>query len=275
MQDDIQEKVLLEADLFHAIENNELYMVYQTQIDLATGNISGAESLLRWKHKKIGNIPPDQFISYAEENGFIIQLGNWALREVIKQCKSWQIEQRPLPKVAVNISARQLKHDSFMQDIENLIQDFDLDTTNIEFEITESLLLNDDQNIISKLHRLNKLGISISIDDFGKGYSSLSYLKKLPVQTLKIDKLFINDLENDNDAISIVRAIIAMAKSLNKNIIAEGIETVEQLNILKVLGCNVGQGFFISKPKNAEDVHDYSKTAIINLEKYRSHIQKS
>ena len=275
MQEEIQEKALLEADLFHAIGNNELYMVYQTQIEIESGNISGAESLIRWKHNKVGNIPPDQFITYAEENGFIVPLGTWALREVIKQCKQWQFEHKPLPKVAINISARQLKHDNFIPDIENIIHNFDIEKTALEFEITESLLLSDDQSVLNKLYRLNKLGISISIDDFGKGYSSLSYLKRLPVQTLKIDRLFIKDIAEDTESKSIVRAIIAMAKSLNKTVIAEGIETIEQLNILKELNCDMAQGYFISKPKIAEKVHDYSKTAIISLEKYQSHVQNS
>ncbi len=270
MQEDIREKALLEADLFHAIEKNELYMMYQIQIDIESGNVSGAESLIRWKHNKIGNISPEQFISYAEENGFIISLGTWVLREVIKQCRKWQFEHHPLPRVAVNISARQLKHDNFLSDVENLLNNFDIATTNIEFEITESLLLSDDKNILNKLRQLNELGISISIDDFGKGYSSLSYLKKLPVQTLKIDKLFVKDLAEDPESRSIVRAIIAMAKSLNKKVVAEGVETAEQLSILKELECDIAQGFYISKPKFAHDVSNYSNTAIIKLDEVRS-----
>lgn len=270
MQADIQEKATLEADLFHALEKQEIHMVYQPQIDIATGQISGAETLMRWTHSTKGNICPDEFISYAEDSGFIIPLGIWAIRTVLKQCKEWQLKNHSLPKIAINISPRQLRHENFIAEVEVLISDFDINTTNIEFEITESLFINDDISIVNKLHHLNKLGISISIDDFGKGYSSLSYLKKLPIQTLKIDKLFIKDLVRDNDSVAIVKAIIAMAKTLNKTVIAEGVQTVEQLNILKEIGCHTAQGYFISKPKEAEEVMNYSKTAIISLEKFRA-----
>jgi len=270
MQDDILEKASLEADLFHAIEHDELYLVYQPQIDISTGEISGAETLMRWKHDKKGSIRPDKFIAYAEENGFIVQLGAWGMRQAIKQCEIWQIESQALPKIAINISPRQLRHENFIADVEELIEQFDIGATALEFEITESLFISDDKNILNRLDKLNKLGINIAIDDFGKGYSSLSYLKKLPVQTLKIDKLFIDDICEDKDSIEIVKAIIAMAKSLDKIVIAEGVETIEQLNILKDLGCDRAQGYFISKPKNAEEFVGYTKTEIIQLDEIRS-----
>ncbi len=275
MQSEILEKATLEADLFHALEKQEIFMVYQPQINIATGEISGAETLMRWKHTTKGNIRPDQFISYAEDTGFIIPLGIWAIRTALKQCTDWQLENQALPKISINISPRQIRHENFINEIEALIKDFDIHTTNIEFEITESLFLNDDPSILAKLQHLNKLGISISIDDFGKGYSSLSYLKHLPVQTLKIDKLFIDDIQNEKDSLAIVNAIIVMAKSLNKIVIAEGIETVEQLNILKDLGCDIGQGYFISKPKPAHEVMNYAKTAIISLDNFRKNILNS
>jgi diguanylate cyclase (GGDEF)-like protein len=270
MHKDIREKNILEADLFHALEKQEIYMVYQPQIYLATGEISGAETLMRWAHNTKGNIRTDKFITYAEDSGFIIPLGLWAIGTVLKQCEEWQLEERALPKIAINISPKQLRHENFIPEIESLISGFDISTTNIEFEITESLFLNHDASIVDKLYHLNKLGISISIDDFGKGYSSLSYLKNLPVQTLKIDKLFIDDLEKDKDSISIVKTIIIMAKTLNKTVVAEGVETVEQLNILKGLNCDVAQGYYISKPKLAKDVMKYSKNVIISLDDYRS-----
>lgn len=270
MQADILEKATLEADLFHCIEKQEVYLVYQPQINIATGEISGVETLMRWEHSTKGNIRPDQFISYAEDSGFIIPLGIWAIRTALKQCEDWQLENHSLPKIAINVSPRQLRHENFISEVEALVTDFDMHTTNIEFEITERLFLSGDINILNKLQQLNKLGISISIDDFGKGYSSLSYLKKLPVQTLKIDKLFIDDIHKDKESVAIVKAIIAMAKSLDKTVIAEGIETVEQLNILKELDCDIAQGYFISKPKLAREVMNYSKTAIISLEDFRN-----
>jgi diguanylate cyclase (GGDEF)-like protein len=275
MQEEISEKASLEADLFHALEKQEIYMVYQPQMDIATGEIVGAETLMRWKHGSKGNIRPDKFISYAEDNGYVIPLGIWALRNVLQQCSDWQLENQSLPKISINISPRQLRHTSFINEVEAIISDFDMHSTNIEFEITESLFLNNDVNILDKLHHLNKLGISISIDDFGKGYSSLSYLKHLPVQTLKIDKLFIDDIHKDDQSLAIVKAIIVMAKSLNKTVIAEGIEKVEQLNVLKEIGCDIAQGYLISKPKLAKDVMNYSKTAIINLDDFRDKILSS
>ncbi len=272
MQADILEKASLEADLFHSIENQEVYMVYQPQINIETGDIYGAETLMRWEHSTKGHICPEKFISYAEESGFIVPLGIWAIQAALKQCKDWQLEGHSLSKLSINISPRQLSHENFISEVEMLISDFDIHTTNIEFEITESIFLSDNANILNKLHNLNKLGISISIDDFGKGYSSLSYLKNLPVQTLKIDKLFIDDIHKDKESVAIVKAIIVMAKSLDKTVIAEGIETVEQLNVLKTLGCDIAQGYFISKPKLAKEIMNYSKTAIINLEDFRNNV---
>lgn len=273
MQEDIWEKAELEADLYHAIEREELNLVYQPQIDIESGDITGAETLLRWNHAKIGPIRPDRFITYAEDNGLIVALGGWAMREALKQCEKWQIEHHVMPKMAINISARQLRHENFMSDVEDLVSDFDIGTTNLEFEITESLFLGDDRHTLGILHRINQLGISIAIDDFGKGYSSLSYLKKLPAQTLKIDRLFIKDLSKDDDSITIVKAIIAMGKALNKIVVAEGVETLEQLNILKALGCDRAQGYYISKPKIASEFLDYSKTAIIQLDELRSNFK--
>ncbi|MFK7816703.1 MAG: EAL domain-containing protein [Gammaproteobacteria bacterium] len=275
MQAEIYEKATLEADLFHAIDKQEITMVYQPQINIATGEISGAETLMRWKHTTKGNIRPDQFISYAEDTGFIIPLGIWAIRTALKQCSDWQLENHALPKISINISPRQIRHENFINEIEALIVDFDMHTTNIEFEITESLFLNDDLTILNKLQHLNKLGISISIDDFGKGYSSLSYLKHLPVQTLKLDKLFIDDIHKEKESIAIVKAIIEMAKSLNKKVVAEGIETVEQLSILKDLGCDIAQGYYISKPKPANEVLNYTKTTVISLNDFRENTLNS
>ncbi len=268
MQDDVWEKAELEADLRHAIERNELFPVFQPQLDLITGEISGAEVLLRWNHGKKGPIRPDKFIAYAEDNGYIVELGYWVIKETIRQCELWQQDYKALPKVSINISARQLRHENFIHDIESRLNDFDIHTTNVEFELTESLFLEDDPRTYSIFKEINKLGIEIAIDDFGKGYSSLSYLKKLPAQTLKIDQLFIRDLTNDEESRAIVKAIISMGKALNKKIVAEGIETIEQLNILKDLNCDYGQGYFISKPKTADELIIKSQeTAIFELSK--------
>lgn len=265
MHEDIRDKANLEADLHHALEKNELHLVYQPQIDAKSGAITGAETLIRWNHSTKGTIRPDKFISYAEDNGLIIPIGSWIIRETLKQCEQWQLSHHTIPKIAINISAKQLRHEKFISEVEELITDFDIGSTNLEFEITESLFINDDDYTLSILHKLNKLGISIAIDDFGKGYSSLSYLKKLPVQTLKIDKLFIQDLNKNDDSIEIVNAIISMAHALNKIVVAEGIETEEQLEILKELDCDRAQGYLISKPRSSHEFHNFSKTKITQL----------
>jgi len=270
MQSDICEKLKLETDLFHAIEKNEVYLVYQPQLDLTTDRVSGVEVLMRWKHHEFGIIRPDRFIEYAEGNGFIVPLGKWAIQEAIKQCEQWQLENYSIPKVAINVSPKQLQHESFIDDVEGLMSDIDMGITNIEFEITESLFLNDEKLVQDILKRINQLGIGIAIDDFGKGYSSLSYLKNFPTQTLKIDRLFIKDLDSTDESRSIVKAIIAMGKALNKIVIAEGVETVEQLNILKELGCHRAQGYYISKPKLADELMGDTKTRIIQIEQFKS-----
>lgn len=275
MQDDICEKAELEADLFHAIERDELFLTYQPQLDIATGKTSGAEVLLRWNHGTKGAISPDRFIAYAEDNGFITTIGKWVIRETIKQCEKWQIEHKSMPKIAINISPRQLRHENFYSEVENIVSQFDISRTNIEFEITESLFVNDDQQTFDILNRINKLGIGIAIDDFGKGYSSLSYLKKLPAQTLKIDRLFIKDLNSDDESRKIVKAIIAMGKALHKNIVAEGVETIEHLNILKDLGCDYAQGYYISKPKPAEKIVVNEETTIFKLEDVKAKFNKA
>ena len=273
MQDEIRDKAELEADLYHAIERKEIYLMYQPQIDLETNKISGAEALLRWDHNTKGLINTEEFINYAEDSGLIVSLGKWVIHEAINQCKQWQTEDQAIPKLSINISARQLRHEKFMGEVETLISDLDIGVTNLEFEITESLFLNDDKYTLNVLQKLNHLGISIAIDDFGKGYSSFSYLKKLPVQSLKIDKMFIKDLTHNSDARAIVKAIVAMGKALNKIIVAEGVETQEQFMILKELGCDQAQGYHITKPKLATELFDCSKTAIIRLEKFKSNFK--
>ena len=273
MQEDIREKAEIEADLYHALDRNELSLMYQPQIEIKSGKVTGAETLIRWNHSKKGTIRPDKFITYAEDNGLIFPIGNWVIRETLRQCEKWQYEHNTLSKIAVNISPKQLRHENFMTEVEDLISDFDIGLTSLEFEITESLFVNDDPHTLTILHKLNDLGISIAIDDFGKGYSSLSYLKMLPVQTLKIDRLFIKDLNRNDNSMAIVKAIIAMGHALNKVVIAEGIETIEQLEILKELKCDRAQGFYISRPKLANDFYEHSNTEIIHLEKIRAKIK--
>lgn len=251
MQDAILEKKSLETDLYQAIQRNEIYLMYQPQISLSTNQISGVEALIRWHHRRKGEISPEKFIPQAEQNGFIITLGNWVIHQALKQCALWHEKRLPTPqRIAINISVKQLLHDDFLTNVENIISKFNIGNTNIEFEITENIFLDDDKKIIELFRNINQLGIALAIDDFGKGYSSLSRLKNLPVQIFKLDRLFIQDIATDRDALAIVKAIVAMGKELNKEIIIEGVETTEQFNILKDLGCHHVQGYHLSKPKS-------------------------
>jgi EAL domain-containing protein (putative c-di-GMP-specific phosphodiesterase class I) len=254
MQDDIREKSSLETDLFRSIERNEISLMYQPQIDLSTGQVSGVEALVRWYNAEKSAIDPEQFISYAEENGFIIQLGKWDMQEALKQCEKWKVEHQIIPRIAINVSARQLHDESFLADVEEIFSNFNINGTTIEFEIIENLFLGDDQHTLDLLSNINCMGIELAIDDFGKGYSSLRSLKKLPVQTFKIDKLFVKDIVTDSDSLAIVRAIIAMGRELNKEIIVEGVETAEQLDILRGLGCHHAQGYYIGRPGSAQEL---------------------
>lgn len=243
----ITERLLIENDLRNAIENNELFLEYQPQISLETKSVYGMEALVRWNHPNVGLIRPDKFISIAEDTGQISRLGLWVARKAISDTKKLH-DEGSLLTVSINISSKQLDDESFVSDICSIVEDIGLEQRYIDLEITESHIMNNLDKALAVLKELHDKGFRLSIDDFGTGYSSLSYLKKLPAETIKIDRSFVLDIDKDDDDKSIVATIIAMARSLGKDVIAEGSETREHVDTLKYLHCRKIQGYFFSKP---------------------------
>lgn len=244
----------LELNLRRALEMEEFFIEYQPQIDLQTNQIAGVEALVRWQHPSLGIIPPAQFISLAEETNLILPLGVWVMRTVFEQCVVWA-QSGWLPfRVGVNVSGRQFIQDDFVDVVYALIRETGVDPNLLEFEITESVVMQDVDKAVATLSRLRDLGIHMAIDDFGTGYSSLSCLKSLPVNRLKIDRSFIADLQSSPDDRAIVDATIAMAKRLGLDVTAEGVETVEQFGFVQGRDCDEVQGFYFSKPLSAAAV---------------------
>lgn len=240
----------LELELRKAIEHNEFELYYQPKVDLYTQEIVGCEALIRWNHPTKGIIPPSTFIPLAEETGLINPIGEWVLKEACRQGKKLHEAGYSGLQIAVNVSVHQLKQVNFVGMVKSILMENQLEPRFLELEITESISMLSKSNKIKKLYDLKEIGVSLAIDDFGTGYSSLKYLTKLPVDTLKIDKSFIDEIGKSNHFTSLlmVDAIITLAKSLNLEVIAEGIETEEQMNYLNKHDCDVGQGYFISKP---------------------------
>lgn len=245
---DAKRRHAIEEALRTALDKDQLTLHYQPLIELASGALCGVEALLRWEDGTVPLLTCEELIAVADETGLIVPIGEWALRSACKQGRIWQDEGILNARVAVNLSSRQLKDSTFLRIVDQILEESQLEPEHLELEITESLLMENNQINISVLQALKKRGIHIAVDDFGTGFSSLSYLKHFPVDTLKIDQLFVKCLpENQHDA-AIASAIIGMAHSLGMSVVAEGIEREEQLDFLKSLGCNFGQGFLFSPP---------------------------
>ncbi|QYJ78589.1 EAL domain-containing protein [Shewanella acanthi] len=244
--------VLLESGLKQAISRNELSLVYQPKFSLRDGSLTGLEALLRWHHNELGPISPVEFIPLAEETGIIDRIGHWVINQACEQMANWREVGIENISIAVNLSAKQLKT-NIISTIEAALKHSGLSANHLELELTESMIMENPQETASILSQLKALGLSIAIDDFGTGYSSLSYLKRFPIDTLKIDREFVRDIINDPDDAAITSAIIALAHSLDLNVIAEGVESQEQLNFLGLQGCDQVQGFLLSKPLDAND----------------------
>jgi diguanylate cyclase (GGDEF)-like protein/PAS domain S-box-containing protein len=249
-----QERRALEEGLRGAFARKEFAIVYQPQLDLASGRIRAVEALLRWNHPTLGLVMPAKFIPLAEETGVIVELGEWVLREACRQNAAWQEAGAGPIIVAVNVSARQFRERSFMSRVRAAIADSGLDPRYLEIELTESLLMQDMDQAVVTMNELEELGVMLSIDDFGTGYSSLSALKNFPVTHLKIDRSFIDNLARDQRDRSIARAVISMAKKLNMRVIAEGVENQEQLAFLKANRCDEVQGFLVSEPVSPDHI---------------------
>lgn len=247
------ESLLLENNLRHAMERNELRLFFQPQIDLHSQAIIGMEALLRWEHPEQGLLQPESFIPFAEETGLIIPLGKWVLRTACEQARQWSKSGFSV-RVAVNLSMYQFIEQDFVSHVTEALQATDLPPQLLELEITESFLAQNVDHAAETLRQLHGLGVHLSVDDFGTGYSSLSYLKQFPLNTLKIDRSFVSDISHDPDSTTIAEAIIALGKSLRLNVIAEGVETEEQVFFLRNHGCDLVQGFLFSHPMSAEKV---------------------
>lgn len=243
----------MEKDLRTALDQDQFTLVYQPQVDLTTGLICGAEALIRWKHPDNGNVPPAEFIPVAEETGQIVAIGEWVLRTACWRFAQWQKKgMRPFP-IAVNLSIRQLRQPNLAEVIENILKETGLNPQLLELEITEGIMMGDTKAAMTFLTRMHELGIQMSIDDFGTGFSSLSYLKNLPVNKLKVDQSFVRDIETDQSDAAIVRSIISLGHRLDLKVIAEGVENIAQLDFLRIRGCDEVQGYYFSRPLGAED----------------------
>ncbi|OHC64686.1 MAG: hypothetical protein A2040_03315 [Rhodocyclales bacterium GWA2_65_19] len=243
----------IERDLRIALEHNQLMVYYQPQIRMSDRKLVGFEALLRWQHPHNGMIPPNSFIPIAEESGLIIPVGEWVLHEVCRQAHVWREQGLPAVRIAVNLSARQLKDGRLARQIGDLLDEHALPERTLELELTESMMLDDEKGAVQFINEMRALGVALSIDDFGTGYSSLGHLKKLPLDKIKIDRSFVRDLAVDEDDAAIVRAIISMAHGLGLTVIAEGVETEGQMEFLSRLGCDEVQGFFFAKPMPAAE----------------------
>lgn len=253
------ERLQMEERLRRAFDNHEFLLHYQPQIDIDTGEIVGIEALVRWNNPKMGLIPPGEFIPLAEETGLIIPLGKWIMESACRQNKLWQ-EQGLNPVImAVNVSRLQFKQRDFVNTIKSIIYETGLDPNLLEIEITESIIMNDFDATIKLLNEIRDIGVRIAIDDFGIGYSSLGYLKSMPINILKIDQSFVNHITDDENPKAICHAIVSMANSLHIDVIAEGVETIEQMMILRNMNCRKVQGYLISRPAPVRDFERFLK----------------
>ncbi len=254
MNEKVADRLRVETHLRKALELNELEVFYQPKVDLHTKEIVGMEALVRWNSKALGLTSPVNFISLAEETGLIVPIGEWVLKTACAQAVAWQKAGYGKLVMAVNLSARQFGQKNLLKSITNILEETGMDAQQLELELTESMIMNDAEEAEKILHSIKSLGVHLSIDDFGTGYSSLSYLKNLPVDTLKIDKSFIDDIVLHSDEAPIVASIISLAKNLKLNVVAEGVESYEQVRYLSTHGCNEIQGFYFSEPVPAETI---------------------
>lgn len=266
MNSEVQQRLVLKNGLSKALEQGELMLHYQPKLEIESGLITGVEALMRWNNKELGSISPVQFIPVLEETGMVVEVGEWALRTACEQHLEWIEKGLPPIRIAVNLSARQLREVSFVSVLEQVMKDTGVSSDSLEIEITETMLMSDSVNSVIALDKLHDMGLHVAMDDFGTGYSSLSYLKKFPIDTIKIDRSFVADITTNEDDAEIIKTIITMGHTLNRNVIAEGVETEEQLDLLRSYGCDEVQGYFFCRPQTAEQLtdfllgHKYAKT---------------
>jgi EAL domain-containing protein (putative c-di-GMP-specific phosphodiesterase class I) len=239
-----------------ALQRKELFLMYQPQVDIASGKIVGLEALLRWQHPELGLVPPDKFIRIAENCGLIVPVGEWVLWTACSQARKWQEDHLPAVRVAVNVSAVQFRRQGFCEQVRTVLRETGLPPQYLELELTESLLLADADVNLSVIQELRAMGLTLAIDDFGTGYSSFNSLKQFRVSRLKIDRSFIRDVAANPDDAAITAAIISMAKSLHLKVIAEGVENEAQMTFLRAHHCDEIQGYYFSKPLAVDKVSD-------------------
>jgi diguanylate cyclase (GGDEF)-like protein/PAS domain S-box-containing protein len=254
------ERQSIEESLRRALERGEFALHYQPKVNLRTGEITGAEALIRWTHPARGLVSPAQFVPVAEDCGLIVPIGNWVLREACKQARAWLDAGLPLGTMAVNISAMEFRHDNFLESVFAILGETGLDPKSLELELTESVLMKRAESAASVLQTLKAKGVQVAVDDFGTGYSSLSYLRKFPVDALKIDQSFVREITIVPDDTSIVTAIISMARSLKLRVVAEGVEKLEELEFLQTHQCEEAQGYYFSRPVPPEQFAKLLKT---------------
>jgi EAL domain-containing protein (putative c-di-GMP-specific phosphodiesterase class I) len=245
----------IETDLWRAVERKELTLDYQPIVSLQTSRIVGFEALLRWQHPSRGVVSPLEFISVAEETGLIVPIGQWVLDQGCRQIRDWQkaYPQEPRLYVSVNLSAKQFMQPDLIEAVSLALDKAGLNPSSLKVEITESMVMQNVESATRMLGQLQALGVEISIDDFGTGYSSLSYLHRFPISTLKVDRSFVSSMQDNQENLEIVRTIVGLARNLKMDVIAEGVETMDQVAELRTMGCQFGQGYYFSKALNAEN----------------------
>jgi len=256
------ERQSIEESLRRALERREFTLHYQPKIDLKTGAITGAEALIRWTDAVRGAVSPAQFIPVAEDSGLILPIGNWVLREACQQARAWADAGLPAATMAVNVSAIEFRNEAFLQGVFAVLSETGMDPRFLELELTESVLMTRAESTASILQALREKGIKVAVDDFGTGYSSLSYLRKFPVDALKIDQSFVRQISDSGEDTAIVTAVIAMARSLKLHVIAEGVETLKELEFLRAHHCDEAQGYYFSRPVPAAQYATLLRTGI-------------
>jgi EAL domain-containing protein (putative c-di-GMP-specific phosphodiesterase class I) len=250
------ERQSLESQLRYALERRELLLHYQPKVNLKTGGITSVEALVRWQHPERGLLLPGQFLTIAEDTGMIVAIGQWVLREACRQTREWLDAGFLAVPVAVNISSLEFRSEQFLEGVQVALKNSCLDPRYLELELTETVLMRHAESTAFALRQLKAIGVRLAVDDFGTGYSSLSYLTRFPIDTLKLDQSFVRNVVANSDDATVVSAVISMGKSLRHRVIAEGVETLEQLAFLQAHGCDEGQGYYFCRPVNAQQFVD-------------------
>ena len=263
------ERQSIEESLRRALERKEFTLQYQPKIDLRNGRITGAEALIRWTHPAEGSISPAQFIPVAEDCGLIVPIGNWVLREACRQTRAWSDAGLPALTIAVNVSALEFRQETYLEGVFAALRETGLDPKSLELELTESVLMKRAETAASVLQELRARGIRVAVDDFGTGYSSLSYLRKFPIDALKIDQSFVRQITMAPQDTTIVSAIISMGRSLNLRVVAEGVETIGELEFLQAHQCDEAQGYYFSRPIPHEEFATLARSLLAGVWKLK------